>query len=398
MGDQLVPQRVFLHVGAPKTGTTFLQTVLWDHRDALRQYGVLFPGEHYDDHFFAAVDLQQLDFHGEPRPEAAGAWERVAAAARDWPGTTVISHDVFAGATAAQAGRALADLAPAEMHVVCTVRDRGRQLPSHWQEDVKHGSTERLGEWYDAISRHDQERWAWRWFWQTEELPDVLSRWGANLPPEHVHVVTVPPEGSPRAELWRRFCSVVGIDPAVVDLDTVSHPNTSLGVAEAELLRRVNVSLDGAFSQVVYEHVVKGVFAHETLTRRSGRRVVAPAEAYDAAAATGKEWIDEINRRGIDVVGELDDLVPAPVQQDGPAEASEAEVAAAAAWAAGEVLRRLEDERLAHQAELRGLHDELARTRDELVDAHARLRRIDQHPLVRLRFRLRRLPGRARPS
>ena len=29
------PSRVFVHVGAPKTGTTFLQEVLWKNRKAL---------------------------------------------------------------------------------------------------------------------------------------------------------------------------------------------------------------------------------------------------------------------------------------------------------------------------------------------------------------------------
>lgn len=404
------PRRTFLHVGAPKSGTTFVQTALWDHRDILREHGVLFPGTRYDDHFFAAVDLQQLAFHGQPRPEAAGRWEQVAAAARSWPGTSVISHDVFASASAEQVEQALADLAPAEVHVVYTARDLARQVPSHWQEAVKHGSTERFDEWYAAVSRRDGSGFSSRWFWQTQEVPAVLARWSATLPPERVHLVTVPPEGVPRDTLWRRFCSVVGIDPGLVDLDAVQHTNTALGAAEVELLRRVNGSLDGALPQVVYEHVVKGVFAHDTLARRAGRRFAAPPQTYNASAATAREWVDELRRSGVDVVGELRDLLPAGPPHDEPVEPSEAEVAAAAVWASGQVLLRLEDERVAHrgevhglheglsraQGEVCGLHEDLARTQAELDELHRRMRRIDQHPLVRFRFRLRRLLGRLR--
>ena len=37
------PVSVVLHVGLPKTGTTYLQRLLADHRDPLRAAGVLYP-------------------------------------------------------------------------------------------------------------------------------------------------------------------------------------------------------------------------------------------------------------------------------------------------------------------------------------------------------------------
>ena len=201
--------------------------------------------------------------------------------------------------------------------MVYTARDLARQLPSHWQEDVKHGSTQLLSEWYDAVSRRDDGRWEWRWFWLTEELPDVLARWGGSLPPEHVHVITVLPLRAGPDVLWLRFCSVVGIDPATVDLEAVQHTNTSLGIAEVELLRRVNVSLDGALAQRDYEHTVKGVFAHETLALHPhGRRVVAPPGSGDATATTARAWVDDLQTRGVDVVGDTAELVPAPAPDE----------------------------------------------------------------------------------
>ena len=38
-------RRVYVHVGLPKTGTTYLQHMLWESREALAADGVLFPGE-----------------------------------------------------------------------------------------------------------------------------------------------------------------------------------------------------------------------------------------------------------------------------------------------------------------------------------------------------------------
>ncbi|MBA2774812.1 MAG: hypothetical protein H0U36_12330, partial [Nocardioidaceae bacterium] len=36
-------KRVFFHIGAPKTGTTYLQNVLFQNRPALKAAGVLYP-------------------------------------------------------------------------------------------------------------------------------------------------------------------------------------------------------------------------------------------------------------------------------------------------------------------------------------------------------------------
>ena len=72
---------------------------------------------------------------------------------------------------------------------------------------------------------------------------DVLDRWGAGLPPERVHVVTVPPAGTDPGLLWERFAGLVGIDPDTVDT-TVARANPSLGAEEVTFLRRVNERIE----------------------------------------------------------------------------------------------------------------------------------------------------------
>ena len=47
----------------------------------------------------------------------------------------------------------------------------------------------------------------------SQDLPDVLARWGATLPPSRVHVVCCPPPDADPALLWQRFAGVVGFDP-----------------------------------------------------------------------------------------------------------------------------------------------------------------------------------------
>ncbi|HEX8779738.1 MAG TPA: hypothetical protein VF728_01030, partial [Nocardioides sp.] len=125
------PRRVLVHVGTPKTGTSYLQDVLFRNRDLLREHGILYPADRFDAHFLAALDLMQLPWGGL-ETEAAGAWDRLAEQVRRWDGTAVISHEILATASRTQVARALESLGhpDTEVHVVLSVRDLVRQIPA----------------------------------------------------------------------------------------------------------------------------------------------------------------------------------------------------------------------------------------------------------------------------
>ena len=52
--------KVFLHIGEPKTGTTFIQQVMWSNRAELAAEGVVLPGHHPQDHYRASQDLRGI--------------------------------------------------------------------------------------------------------------------------------------------------------------------------------------------------------------------------------------------------------------------------------------------------------------------------------------------------
>ncbi len=43
---------VFLHIGLPKTATTYLQTILWGNREVLEQQGIRLPGPERRFHYW----------------------------------------------------------------------------------------------------------------------------------------------------------------------------------------------------------------------------------------------------------------------------------------------------------------------------------------------------------
>jgi len=304
---------VLVHVGAPKTGTSFVQDVLFQHREALAEQGVLYPADRFDAHFLAALDLMELRWGGLER-QAVGAWGRLAEQVRAWSGTVIVSHEILATASRAQVRRAMQSFGEdSEVHVIVSVRDLVRQVPAEWQENVKHRRTLGYRAFLDQVTGAARRGTVGSWFWSVQDIPAVLDRWAADVPPERVHVVTVPRPGAPRHVLWERFAEVFRLDPVAFDT-TTERANPSLGVAETALLRKVNEKVnDGVLPNERYRELVREVLAHRTLSRRTtSSRLRLPEDVHAWAAQRCEEWIADLASRGYDVVGDLEDLRPDP--------------------------------------------------------------------------------------
>jgi hypothetical protein len=301
----------FIHVGVPKSGTTFLQAALATLRPALRSSGVLYPRVGPESMFRAAVDIRgNPQSWGRDSSDVDGTWDALCRKARDFNGRTVISHELLAGAPEWQADLALSKLGDLEVHVIVTARDLARQVTAEWQEGIKHGRRVTFEEFRTRILSESNEHSHAQRFWSSQDLPDVLARWGAQLPPERVHVVCCPPPGSDRKMLWRRFADAVGFDPEPFEPDLPDWNNPSLGTVQIDLLRRVNGALDGRLVQPAYGRVVKRYFAQKVLPRYPSPRAVVPADMYDVLVGLGKHWVEHIEQAGYTVHGDLDELIP----------------------------------------------------------------------------------------
>jgi len=301
-----MPERVFLHVGSPKTGTTFLQHVVWSGRQTALDNGLLLPLQTFNDHFLASVDLRQKAAKGRFPGRAVDMWKRLAAEARTWDGDVLVSHELFAGASAAQAETAVTSFGDAEVHVIVTARDLERQIPAEWQEHIKHRSTSTFSEFIDAVRTRGAES---SWFWTVQDTADVCRRWGAQLPRENVHVVTGPQGTADPGLLWRRFAAILGLES--VEFDLGSPANTSLHAEQAELLRRVNAQLGPRLPLPgPYPSVVKDVLAQSLLTNRPGTAFGLTGDDRKYAVMRSQQIVDELVDLGVDVSGDLAELVP----------------------------------------------------------------------------------------
>ncbi|MEQ6903550.1 hypothetical protein [Nocardioides sp. YIM 152588] len=316
-------RRVFVHVGLPKTGTSYLQSVFWPQRDRLRELGLLVPGRERRDHLLSSLIVREDDNVHRRGPGAAEAWQVVTAETAAHPGTALISHEFFCSASTEQFRRMVADLAPAEVHVVITAREPLGLFTSSWQESLKNRATAPLADY----SRRESDDPRVTWNWRALDLGLVLERLRPVLPDERVHVIVSPGPGDPRDELWRRFATVIGIDPDAVDVAD-AFPNASMGVVEAELLRRVNAHL-GSF-QTAQERArwIRTVLADRLLVTPDAERFWPGEDRVEDARRRGDRAADLLAAGGYDVLGDPARLrVPAELPpRRRPDEVTEAEL------------------------------------------------------------------------
>jgi hypothetical protein len=304
-------RRVFVHIGAPKTGTTYLQQVLYANRELLAHHGVLYPDLGLDAHHTAAWSLRPAgDGAGFDASRFRGTWERLVDQVNGWSGqTAVISTEMFVFFDPELASTVLAGFDGAEMHVIYTARDLVRQVPAVWQEQVKNQKTQPyrgfvrdvVGPCVTSMAKH---------FWRAQDAPNALARWSGGLDPTQVHVITAPPAGAASTLLWERFAQVIGVDGTAYDTP-IPPANTSLSVAAAEVLRRYNDRHGGDMSLQRYRRVVKRPLM-PALVEGVADRSKLPLSRLQRRLLVRKsgEIVEGLREAGYDVVGSLDELIP----------------------------------------------------------------------------------------
>lgn len=296
---------VYLHVGAPRTGSSYLHRRLAANRDSLASHGVHLPVP--DGQASAAHDLVGRRFGTS---DVAGHWEHLVRAALRVDGTAVISHDVLAGARGDEARRALGSFRDADVHVVYVVRDLARQLPAEWQESLKRG---RSWTYERFLERMVARRGATaQQFWRSQDISDVLRRWTAGLEPDKVHVI-VAPSGDPTPEQrWDLYCAALGIDPAWAPSDVGQVP-APLSITEAGALRAVNQRLQ----EVEHDAVTRRRLIRTALDTRQHSpgagggpddRITLRPDLSAWAAGITEEWVDWLTGSGVHVIGRVEDL------------------------------------------------------------------------------------------
>lgn len=321
-------ERVVLHIGSMKSGTSFVQNVCGQNRERLSLAGVLFPGRRWKDQVNAVAEMIS---RGGPEQEPLaprGPWRSLAEEINAWPGTALVSMEFLGPRRPEKIRQIVGSFPDTRVDAVLTCRDLARNIPAMWLESVQNGAVTSWPDFLVAVRERDRRSPAGRNFWRHQDLAAIAARWSAELGREHLTLVTVPPRGAPSGLLWNRFAGVLGIDPEAYDLDVRANPG--IGLATALVLRRLNEQMrqEGKVP-ASYDRYVKHTLAKRGLVARQGQE---PKLGLDEqwVMELGAEQVRRLGAQGHRVAGDLAELTPRPVAGAQPDDVSTEDQLAAA--------------------------------------------------------------------
>ncbi len=236
-------ERVFVHVGTPKSGTTYLQAGLWAQREELRTHGLLYPGRTPFDHNRASIlvrqgrHLRRSGKGGKGGGRKRKVWTRFCRQAEAFEGTVVLSNEWYLAAGPEQAAAAVEQLGGDRVHVVVTTRSLVRLVPAGWQESLKVGRGTSLDDFVAGLDDPGN-----KWSWEVVDPAPVVRQWSEVVGPERVHLITMPETPASPSQLWDRFCRTVGLDADGIEVPP-RQANESLSVQAARLLQEFGPAL-----------------------------------------------------------------------------------------------------------------------------------------------------------
>jgi glycosyltransferase involved in cell wall biosynthesis len=300
-------QRVYVHVGTPKSGTTFLQAGLWHHREQLREHGLLYPGRRPHDHNRASIAVRN-GAHVGGSPKAARVWSRFLREAADFDGTVVLSNEWYLAAGQEQARAAVEQLGGDRVHVVVTTRSFVRVVPAAWQESLKVGRGHSLTDFASGLATNTS-----KWSWSSLDPALVARRWAELVGTDQVHVVTMPEVPAHPGQLWERFLTTVGLSPDSVELPA-REANESLSVQAARLLQDFGPVLRAEVDRFDkswrgHSRWLRRAVVREALVGVPGDPIGVGADLRDTLVERAEQSVADLRDLGCPVTGDLDDLL-----------------------------------------------------------------------------------------
>lgn len=299
----------FIHIGAPKCGSTALQSWLDINRATLAAQGVQYVSE--GAHWIApAKALVGASDRVSGKPVPMREWERLVAAVRKATpdsGSTaraIISSEWYAGASDEAVERAARDLDGTRVRVLLFVRPLSSTLVSAWQQALKLGGRQSLHEWLITLFDEPTSPTAER-AWGKHRYDLIAARWAKRIGADRVSIVVLDPTNP--ESLFRTVEEIAGVAPGSASA-APSRTNQSLSPFESDVLLALNQEFYARGGTLRgYRQGVLRTFDGYVNSVRTGppEKMRLPQFWEPRVAALNEEIAAGIERVGAQIIGDL---------------------------------------------------------------------------------------------
>jgi len=312
-----VADRVVLHAGFHKSGTTALQHAFDANRRSLGKQGITYPPSPGKAHHRAAWGLIERVWGwkgngGKLIP--VKSWNALVRNVKKNSGTVLISSEFFAEAKDHHVAKARKDLSSLPVTIVFTVRPFAKILASSYQQFLKFGVKVRYEEWLEHVFTKREESTITPTFWNRVQLDEIVERWGKYFGPENV-IVILADESKPEF-IFREFERILAIPQGSLPIPEIGG-NRSMTLEETELLYQINTIYDRSGGWEQYRALIRDGYvrylADHTKAELDAERLRTPEWAVDEAREINHRQFRELKEMRTDIRGDLDGFVDAPV-------------------------------------------------------------------------------------
>lgn len=310
-GSWLLPEGTRLvHIGPPKTGTTYLQGAFHSCRPAVSAQGVHYAGPGRQPTAAVQAVLGTASPNTGEIPSLR-LWRRLVGEVRraNEP-RVVISSEFLADAKPEAIRTVIDDLGGHRVHIVVTLRPLARILPSQWQQFVQSGARKSFDGWLDAIFNDPSK--VTPTFWRRHRHDALIARWAEAAGPANVTVVAL--DDRDHTMVIRVFEQLLGLREGTLLADD-DLTNRSMTMAEVEVVRAFNQRFFAeGLGRPLHTQVMRFGAASYLKARSPDPdepRVEAPQWALDRAGEIAREMVDAIVASGVRIIGDPECLAAA---------------------------------------------------------------------------------------
>lgn len=309
--------RVIIHAGFHKSGTTALQHAFDLNKKTLKEHRVIYPLNAGRAHHRAAWGLTERVWgwrNNGGKQVPIKAWDALIRQIKQAPGTVLISSEFFTEAKEHHIAKARKDLGKLPVTLVFTVRPFAKILASSYQQFLKYGIKMRFEPWLEKVFTEKSESKVTPTFWDRVQVDEVVGRWAKHFGSENV-IVVLADESKPEF-IFEEFAKILGVPSEVLPIPEIGG-NRSMTLEETELLYLINKIYDRSGGWEQYRALVRDGYvrflADHTQADPKAERLRTPKWAVDKAREINHHHFVRLKEMKIEIRGNLDGFVDTPV-------------------------------------------------------------------------------------